>query len=475
MANKKQNSSTPNELAESPADLADEYLKSRGYIAADGLWLRRHQGHFLRYDGRIFRVMPDEELKADIMQYFRDTLHRKKLKTTFVNEVVQQLISMCLIPGHIELPARQREGIWASEPGVIVLQNGLIDLANLKGGSAIALLPHTPALVSRVCLPYAYDAGAECPQWQRFLEQILPDEGSRLLLQQIFGYCLTYDLSQQKFFMFEGSGGNGKGVVTNILTRVLGSENVSALSLHRFGAPHDLVVTLGKLANITTELKATDKVAEHILKQFTGNDAITFNPKYKDPFSAKPTAKIILSTNERPQFTDRSDGVWRRLIIVPFSVTIPEEQRNVNLEEELAEELPGILNWAIQGAYSLYQAGRFHEPACSLEARTDFRRESNPAGLFLEEHCYVDSHGQVGTSQLYRLYQEYCGENGYMPLNAGNFKKEVLRNFKGVQEIRQRGAGGYCRFYSGMSISPSPLEAEGYTIEEWERMAPVGA
>lgn len=475
VAKKKQINNTSQALSESPADLADEYLKGRGYSTPDGLWLRRHRGHFLRYDGRIFRVLPDEELKADITQYFQDTSHRTRLKTTFVNEVVQQLISMGLIPGHIDLPARYLGGTWVSESGVIVLQNGMIDLANLKRGAALELVPHTPALVSRVCLPYEYDDGADCPKWQMFLEQILPDEGSRLLLQEIFGYCLTYDLSQQKFFMFEGLGGNGKGVVTNILTRVLGSENVSALSLHRFGAPHDLVVTLGKLVNITTELKATDKVAEHILKQFTGNDAITFNPKYKDPFSAKPTAKIILSTNERPQFTDRSDGVWRRLIIVPFTVTIPEVQRNVNLEEELADELSGILNWALQGAYSLYQAWRFHEPACSLEARTDFRKESNPAGLFLEEYCHADSHGQVSTSQLYRLYQEYCENNGYMPLNASNFKKEVVRTFKGVQEIRQRGSNGYCRCYSGISFSSSPLRAEGYRFEECERMAPVGA
>ena len=472
MAHKTPTGNTADSWADSPADLADEYLKARGYLTADGLWLRRHQGQFLRYDGRIYRVLPDEELDADITQYFRGTAHRRRLKKTFVSEVVQQLISMCLIPGHIQLPARHREGIWVQEPGVIVLQNGMIDLANLKRGEAMTLLPHTPGLVSQVCLPYAYDDGAECPQWLRFLAQILPDEGSRLLLQEIFGYCLTYDLSQQKFFMFEGSGGNGKGVVTNILTRVLGSENVSALSLHRFGAAHDLVVTLGKLANITTELKASDKVAEHVLKQFTGNDAITFNPKYKPPFSAKPTAKIILSTNERPQFTDRSDGVWRRLIIVPFTVTIPDAQRNVNLETELAEELPGILKWAMQGAASLHQAGRFHEPACSVDARMDFRRESNPAGLFLEEHCQADPHGQVICRELYAEYKIFCADNGYLPLNETNFSKEVLRAFKHARKTRTHLPGGYRHIYTGISSHP---EAEGETLSEWERMAPVGA
>jgi len=314
---------------------------------------------------------------------------------------------------------------------------------------------------------------ADCPRWHQFLEEILPDPGSRLLLQQIFGYCLTFDMSQQKFFMFEGSGGNGKGIVTNMVTRVLGAENVSALSLHRFGSPHELVVTLGKLVNITTELKATDKVAEHILKQFTGSDAITFNPKYKEPFSAKPTAKIILVTNERPQFTDRSNGLWRRLIILPFPVTIPEDRRNVHLEDELAAELPGILNWAIAGAYSLYQAGRFQEPAESIEAREAFKKESNPTAVFLSEHCQADPKGKVSTTRLYQAYKEYCDDNGYRPLNEGNFSKEVLRVFTGATKTRVRLPDGRPSFYTGLSISP--LQGAGPALPDSTWKAPQGA
>ena len=394
------------------------------------------------------------------------------MKTGFVNEIEHHLAALCIVPKDVNLPAIQQGQDRITETGMVVLRNGLINLGNLRTGQDIELQPHSPQVVSRVCLPYDYDAFAQCPQWVTFLEQILPDADSRQLLQQVFGYCLTYDVSQQKFFMFEGFGGNGKGVVTNILTRLLAPENVSALSLHRFGGTHDLIVTVGKLVNIMSELKATDKVAEHILKQFTGGDAITFNPKYQAPFSAKPTAKIILSGNERPGFTDRSNGLWRRLIILPFPVTIAEDERNVNLEEELAAELSGILNWAIVGAKSLYTAGRFLEPMVSVEAHQTFRKEMNPAALFLEEHCTADPQGYVLAKGLYQKYAQFCQDYGYKPLNEGNLSKEVPGVFKGVKKTRRYIGKSRPHVYQGITIT-SKVTGQAYV--EPTRQAPQGA
>ena len=138
-------------------------------------------------------------------------------------------------------------------------------------------------------------------KWEAFLGQVLPDPESRQLLQEIFGYCLTYDTSQQKFFMFEGNGANGKGVVLRVLTLLLGVKNISSLPLESFSEKHDLVVTCGKLVNLTSEVGDLDKVGEGLLKQFTCEDMMHFNPKYYPPFSTKPTARLIVATNVRPQ------------------------------------------------------------------------------------------------------------------------------------------------------------------------------
>ena len=164
-----------------------------------------------------------------------------------------------------------------------------------------------------------------------------------------------------------------------ILTALLGEANVSSLGLEVFSHTHGLELTLGKLVNITGDVGELDKVAEGTLKLFTGCDMLHFNPKYKDPFSARATARIIIATNVRPPFRDRSDGIWRRLVLLPFPVTIPEEQQNKHLADELKAELPGILNWAIEGSNRLRQQRGFTEPPVSREVKQDYQLESNPA------------------------------------------------------------------------------------------------
>src|SRR5262249_725910 len=154
---------------------------------------------------------------------------------------------------------------------------------------------------------------------------------------------------QQKFFLFEGEGANGKGVVLNILTLLLGAANVSGLPLESFSATHGLESTLGKLVNLTSEIGDLDRVSEGKLKQFTGEDLMSFNPKYRPEFTAKATARLVMATNVRPPFRDRSNGLWRRLMVLPFPVTIPEGKRNRRLTDELATELSGIFNWAVEG------------------------------------------------------------------------------------------------------------------------------
>jgi len=259
----------------------------------------------------------------------------------------------------------------------------------------------------------------------RFLEEVQPEEVCRRLLQHIFGYCLTRDISLQKFFIFEGTGCNGKSVTTSILRRVVGQDNISSVPLNRFNDKHSLVSTYGKLVNFTGELRDKDTIAEDLLKQATGGDVMYFEPKYKDAFSAPFTAKIIICTNERPAFTDRSHGLWRRLIIVPFPISIPPEKQDPELEQKLALELTGILNWAIEGARSLYTSGRFEEPHVSIDARIDFQKDANPARQFFDEHCQLEPHGFTESQDLYDRYRTNVEARGHKPLSDTKFKKEV--------------------------------------------------
>lgn len=437
------------------ADFAEEYLRVRQYEVNGQYTLRQQHGQWLRYNGVYYEPLDDKELKADITNYFTGTDLRSRVNKSFVLGVIDHIAAKCLIPSSISLPAFKAEGAWHSEPETVTLQNGLINITSVH----IALIPrlqqHAPGCVSRCALPYDYKPDATCPAWQTFLEEILPDEASRRLLQQIFGYCLTFDLRYQKFFMFEGTGGNGKSVVTSILRRLVGIHNVSSLPLSRFNDKHGLVSTFGKLVNITGELREKDKFAEDLLKQATGGDPMTFEPKYKEAFSAPFTAKIILCTNERPAFTDRSNGVWRRLIVLPFPISIPPDKQDPDLEERLAAELPGVLNWAVQGAIALHKAGQFEEPQASKEALSSFKEQANPALGFFNECCRLDPKASIGTRTLYRRYKEDMQDRGYKHMNEGNFTKEVL-SLRGVEKGRTLQGGSYVHIYRGISLAVSP-------------------
>ena len=420
--------------AVSPSALASDFLRDSALQNDDGLFLRCYRADWLRYGIGAYRPVATADMEAALLSYLqlRATI---RPTTRLANDVLMNLRALCHVESSVSLPAMSEQQEWIHMPNVIVVSNGRLDLDHLQEEGAQILRPHSPSFLSVVRLPFPYDPAAPCSRWKTFLKQILPKKASRRLLQEIFGYCLTPDMTFQKFFMFEGAGGNGKSVVLNILTAMLGQDNVSAVPLEVFSAAHGLEQTLGKLTNITGDVGELDKVGEGVLKQFTGQDLIYFNPKYKQPFAAKATAKLIIATNVRPPFRDRSQGVWRRLMLLPFPTTIPERRQNRHLAEELAVELPGILNWAIRGAIRLRKDQQFEEPAESRAAKTEYQREVNPARQFLEEE-YEEANMQVTLTDLYDKYTFFCQDNGYKPLNCSHFGREVKAVFPHVIRAR---------------------------------------
>lgn len=421
----------------SPSDIAEGYLSKRGLKSSEGLCLRRYRQDWLRFDGQVLRKLPDDQLRSDIVAFLCEMKHSSNNPRHVAGNVLAILEAVCMVPADVDWPARHSKQGWATEPHSIIVQNGILNLSAVRDGDNEQVLsPHTPTFLSRVRLPYNYDPHATCPEWFSFLETVLPESDSRQLLQEIFGYCLTYDISLQKFFLFVGSGGNGKGVTLNILSRLLGAENVSAVPLSRFSGRHDLIETLGKLVNITNEVG--HRLDEDILKQYVGGDLMHFDPKHKPSFTARPTAKLVNATNELPYVKDCSDGFWRRLVLVPFNVTIPEDKRDHQLEERLAAELSGILNWALAGGRSLYQRRRFQESRTATIARRNWQRNMNPVGQFFEEEVEKSAEGEVGKQEIYQQYVDWCFQMGHRPESVHEFHRRLAQRFPSITEQRPR-------------------------------------
>ena len=194
-----------------PADAADVYMDLRALWQGPIPLLRYHRGEWFRFNGKIFVRVEQDELKADVMRCLRQ-LNRAKANTSFQASVIANLHPVCAMPSSIDLPARMTGIEWKGASDWIVVHNGILDVgALLRRSGEVVLSPHAPSFVSTILLPFAYDPGASCDRWEAFLVEVLPSLESRMLLQELFGYCLTFDLSQQKFFLLLGFRGKRKG------------------------------------------------------------------------------------------------------------------------------------------------------------------------------------------------------------------------------------------------------------------------
>lgn len=399
--------------------------------------LHSYRGSWWWWTGTHYREEADSDVEAQTIQYLDSNYSR--LTRTAVGNVLLCLKSETNISAHQEIPSwldGQRGGNW------LPMKNGILDISSLFKGEYKVLVPHTPRFFSANCLPYDFDADAICPKWLAFLNRNLEGDHERIkLLQEFYGYCLTPTLSAHKFLFHEGEGANGKSVACAVLTAMLGTANFSSVPLETFGDRFSLYPTIGKLANVASEVGEIDRVAEGILKAYTTGDPIQFDRKHRDPITVRPTAKLVFASNNRPRFSDKSGGLWRRMILMPWRVTIPENDRVRGMDTPQwwhdQNELPGILLWAIAGLWHLEQQRGFCKSAVCEAALAEYRAESNPARLFLDERFKFDSESLVICEDVYRPYVEWTKSNGFLRLSASSFGHEVRRAFP-TAERRQK-------------------------------------
>lgn len=340
----------------------------------------------------------------------------------------------------------------------ISLANGILDLDALLSGAELAdvLLAHTPKFFTLNSLPFPFvpEADIDGTRWLNTLSVNQEGDEQRMaILQEWAGYLLLPNTSEQKFLILEGEGANGKSVFCAGIEALLGLENVSHVPLELFGQRFALTTTLHKLANVAADCGEIDKVAEGFLKSFTAGDRMMFDRKGKPPVEAFPTARLMLATNNRPRFSDRSGGLWRRMILVPWRREVPENERIKGMDKPeywlASGELPAMLNWAIDGLARLREQGGFTRSELVEEGINEYRIETNPARQFLLEHVKIGE-TWMPCAELYAHYAEWCKANGYHKINENNFGREVRRVFKEVKTEQYRDQGQRHRRYVGI-------------------------
>lgn len=281
-----------------------------------------------------------------------------------------------------------------------------------------------------------YTDNIDCPEWTKFLNQIFDhDEEMIHFIQKAVGYSLTGSVEEQVMFILLGNGRNGKSVFINTLNSMFGSYaktmNVSSVMIRNNsgGANSDIARLEGARLVISSEANEGSRLDESLIKQITGGDTVVARYQYGSEFEFNPKFKLWMATNHKPLIRGTDDGIWRRIILIPFKVQIPKEKVDKKLESKLKRELPGILNWAVQGAID-WQTEGLNLPQSVADATNGYRKEMDIIELFVSDNCEVGSDYQAPAAQLYQLYKTWASTNNEYVMSKNKFGEEMKKKFE---------------------------------------------
>lgn len=342
------------------------------------------------------------------------------------------LNSMAMTKFQPEISVRGSD--FDTDPWAMNVENGTIDLRTGR------LRPHNPADNLTKLAPVVYEPAAHSPLWESFLERFLPDVGSRGFLKRYLGSCLTGDASDQALVILYGPGGNGKSTAMETVQRILGDYFVgtpfSTLTVDRSkgkSATNDLAALSSARLVVASEPPEGVALETSTVKALTGGDTITCRFLYKEQFSYIPQFKVALVTNHRPQITEATHAIWRRVHLVPFSVKITEAERDETFKDRLWEERAGILRWLVDGCLE-WQTEGLNPPPSVRSATEEYRREEDSFGAFLDERCDQNVNAVTKAAAILTAFNKWAKDNGLPLLNvkslAGRLREKGLTNFK---------------------------------------------
>lgn len=328
---------------------------------------------------------------------------------------------------------------------VINLQNGIYDLATHE------LSPHDPERRLTKVMAVAYDPDATCPNFNAFMEKVLPDAGMRGYVQRALGYTLLGEADQRSLFLICGPSGTGKSTLMSAMELVFGDYGTSAPSgtLRAPGrensAPsNDLHTLMGKRFVSTSETNEHTAYNEDLIKRLTGRDTISSRRLYQDFQHWSPRCSIWLATNHPPKFSSDDDAIWRRAKIVPFTtVLLGEGQISDFAHNVLAQERDGILNWLLAGLQD-YQRHGLGEPQVVMEAAREVRLQSDPVARFVEDRTtdgvLETGEGlQIRSSELYSMYVDWARQTGERALGNRRFVNRLASSLPNLDHVRIQG------------------------------------
>jgi putative DNA primase/helicase len=366
-----------------------------------------------------------------------------------IGDLLEALIMPTLLSSNVEQPA------WLDHRDVagpvVATTNGLLDI------STSTLLPHSPLFFNVTSVPFAYDPDAPEPQrWLNFLGELWPQESDAIaVLGEWFGYIVSGRLDLHKILLMVGPTRGGKGVIARVLSEMIGRRNVCGPTLNSLGGDFGLAPLIGKSLAVISDARFVGRnsgiVVERLLS-ISGEDTLTVNIKYKEQWTGKLACRLHVISNELPRLGDASTAVIGRIVLLPLTRSWLGREDH-SLERDLCNELPGILNWALEGLARLTfeNENRFTKIAAADEAVTAMRDLSSPVSAFVRERCDIGADKKVEVGVLYDAYKKWCDANEHPKSPKQVFGRDLRAVVQSVR-IAQPGTADRVRQYLGLSL-----------------------
>jgi putative DNA primase/helicase len=438
--------------------------------------LLRHQEQWYDYNGAAYGIVENETIKQSVQQFLERATKEVHLdngkkqivpfnpKPSHTNGVVEMLGNDVHRPCDKATPPCFLDGGEGDYAGldprkIISCTNGLLYIPTRK------LLKHTPQFFTLNAIPVKYDPKVKMPRkWLRFLLETMKGRKPLCrLLQEAIGYSLDTDTSLQKILFLWGRPGSGKGTLMRVLEALAGEGNCSHPSIgdlgNTFGLEHAIHKTIMMITDMSIEQRLLRSAAD-VLKAVSGEDTRNFNRKNKLFWHGKLRARIWLGGNRLPNFGDDMIALARRLLVVPFEVSFVDKE-DFELTNKLLTELPGILNWALDGLSRLRKRGRFLDLPESIAAKKRMLYLSDPVRGFVETRCVL----RIETARtrpymvlpdvLYNEYVAHCTDDGIKsPLAKNKFGEALMDCFPAIKNVKRvRADGRQVHVYVGIKLS----------------------
>lgn len=396
-----------------------------------------------------------------------------------IANVIEAMAAIGHLPMGLDAPAwiglhSAAESVAAQ---MISCENGLLDLSRRE------LVEHTPALFNVVSVPFACQLDATPPTaWLKFLTSIWPDDSDSVaLLQEYVGYMLCGRTDMQKLLLLIGPTRSGKGTIARMLAELVGRRHVAGPTLASLGTNFGLSPLLGKPLAIISDARLGDTPSHTVVERLlsiTGEDMLTVDRKFRDPWSGKLPTRFVILSNELPRFKDSSGAIANRLLILQMTNSfLGREDRT--LDERLRAELPGILAWALEGLDRLTMNGKFTTPGSSEDAANLMMDLASPVSAFVRDECVRHPQASIPRDDLYAAWRRWAEDNGHRAGAKSTFGRNLRAVVPELRDAQPSMNGTKVRLYTRIALrgldADDPVPPVPHRDEAGELVPPPGA